>query len=82
MPSFQDIQLNPRHESHVVGMGDGRRRPVGRLRTCEVLDELRDGGVVSQGATGRLHVWQLGHKLLYLSHRLSVVALLNSVRKK
>ena len=77
-------------------MGDGRRRRPGRRGGWggggggksllggpggAVLDELCDGGVVSQGAPGRLHVRQLGHKLLYLSHRLSIVALLNSVRE-
>ena len=58
-------------------MGEG-----GRSRTRDVLDELCYGGVVSQGATRGLHVRQLGHKLLYLSHCFSIVALLESVREK
>jgi len=53
---------------------------VSALRTCDVLDELSDGRVVGQGAACRLHVGQLGHKLLYLPHRLRVVALLERVR--
>lgn len=47
-----------------------------QTHTCDFLDQLCDGCVVGQGASRRLHVGQLRHKLLYLHHRLGVVAFL------
>lgn len=48
--------------------------------TCDFLDQLCDGRVVGQGASGRLHVRQLRHKLLDFHHRLGIVAFLEHTR--
>lgn len=44
--------------------------------TGDVFDKFSDGGVISQRAARRLHVRQLGNKLLNFPHSFSVVSLL------
>lgn len=49
----------------------------GWVHTGYVLNQLGNRSVVSQGAACCLHVRQLRHKLLYLSHCFSIVAFLS-----
>lgn len=63
-------------------MSTNEPQPVALVQThtCDFLDQLCDGRVVGQGASSRLHVRQLRHKLLDFHHRFGVVAFLQHTR--